>query len=178
MAEMYCQAMDLDPKAQPTQFMTVRFGCVLVLQAAAHEQDGLSERGRIYVLDMIAGGDCRLAKLFDPSVRALRRRYPDCLRRAPPGEKLYEELFACNEKLSETESPGILAASARSIRAAPGSSPRWFKAIIRRRIRDVATPRRKPDARRSESRMARITGPGTYLLQRHAILRLRALLSH
>lgn len=160
MAEMYCQAMDLDPKTQPTQFMTVRFGnvlgsagsvvplfeqqiraggpvtvthpdivrffmtipeaCMLVLQAAAHERDGISERGRIYVLDM--GSPVKIVDLAKNLIRLSGRR-PDvdiqiAYTGLRPGEKLYEELFDCNEKLSETGSPGILSASARSIKRA------------------------------------------------------------
>lgn len=160
MAEMYCQAMDLEPKTLPTRFMTVRFGnvlgsagsvvplfeqqiraggpvtvthpeivrffmtipeaCMLVLQAAAHEPDRVHERGRIFVLDM--GSPVKIVDLARNLIRLSGRR-PDvdiqiAYTGLRPGEKLYEELFDRNEKLSETGSPGILAASARSIERA------------------------------------------------------------
>lgn len=160
MAEMYCQAMDLDQKTCTTRFMTVRFGnvlgsagsvvphfeqqikaggpvtvthpdivrffmtipeaCLLVLQAAAHEPDKIDERGRIFVLNM--GSPVKIADLARNLIRLSGRRPDTDIEIAytglRPGEKLYEELFDRNETLSETGSPGILAASARSIERA------------------------------------------------------------
>ncbi|MER9318524.1 polysaccharide biosynthesis protein [Mesorhizobium sp. M0659] len=102
-------------------FMTIPEACMLVLQAAAaHEPDIIHERGRIFVLDM--GSPVKIADLAKNLIRLSGRR-PDvdiqiAYTGLRPGEKLYEELFDCNEKLSETGSPGILAASARSIERA------------------------------------------------------------
>ncbi|TPL07939.1 polysaccharide biosynthesis protein [Mesorhizobium sp. B2-4-14] len=160
MAEMYCQAMDIDQKTSTTRFMTVRFGnvlgsagsvvplfeqqiraggpvtvthpdivrffmtipeaCLLVLQAAAHDPDDVNERGRIFVLDM--GSPVKIADLARNLIRLSGLRPDTDIQIAytglRPGEKLYEELFDSNETLRETGSPGILAASARSIERA------------------------------------------------------------
>lgn len=157
MAEMYCQAMDIDQTTCTTRFMTVRFGnvlgsagsvvplfeqqiktggpvtvthpdivrffmtipeaCLLVLQAAAHDTDEVKERGRIFVLDM--GSPVKIVDLARNLIRLSGRR-PDkdiqiVYTGLRPGEKLYEELFDLNEPLTGTTSPGVLAASARSI---------------------------------------------------------------
>ena len=98
-------------------FMTIPEACVLVLQAATHGLDALKQRGRIFVLDM--GTPVKIVDLARNLIRLSGRR-PDVdikivysgLR---PGEKLYEELFASQESLSNTGVAGILAASPRSI---------------------------------------------------------------
>ncbi|MEO5757992.1 MAG: nucleoside-diphosphate sugar epimerase/dehydratase [Mesorhizobium sp.] len=160
MAEMCCQAMDLDSAVNGTRFVTVRFGnvlgsagsvvplfekqiraggpvtvthpeierffmtipeaCLLVLQAAAHSRAHREERGRIYVLDM--GSPVKIVDLARNLIRLSGLR-PDVdiqivYTGIRPGEKLYEELFDSNETLNVTDTPGILAASPRSIERA------------------------------------------------------------
>ncbi|MBI3420042.1 MAG: polysaccharide biosynthesis protein [Proteobacteria bacterium] len=97
-------------------FMTVMEAVELVLQASAQ---GLASatRGRIMVLDM--GEPIKIAELARKMVRLAGLR-PDkdvkiIYTGLRPGEKLHEELFAQNEKLTPAGADGVLLAAAQPL---------------------------------------------------------------
>jgi O-antigen biosynthesis protein WbqV len=103
-----------DPKVE-RYFMTCGEAVQLVLQTAAHgvagpDQHGLSERGRIFVLDM--GEPVKIVDLARQMIR-LAGLEPDRdiaikFTGLRPGEKLTEILSDENEPLAPTVLPGIL----------------------------------------------------------------------
>ncbi|MDP2699085.1 nucleoside-diphosphate sugar epimerase/dehydratase [Thalassospira sp.] len=98
-------------------FMTIAEAVELVLQAAQMGRDGVTEGGKIFVLDMgrpvkiidlarqmILLAGLRPGKDIDIRVTGLR-----------PGEKLYEELFHDSEPPEATETDGVMLASPRVV---------------------------------------------------------------
>jgi len=93
-------------------FMTIREAVELILQAAAYGTRAEVGRGQIFVLDM--GPPVRIVDVARQMIR-LAGLTPDVdvkiqfvgLR---SGEKMFEELFADNEKRRQEEIPGILTA--------------------------------------------------------------------
>jgi len=97
-------------------FMTVREAVELVLQAAALETAGVSERGGITVLDM--GEPVRIVDLADRMIRLAGlepgKDIEIVFTGLRPGEKLHEELFHGAETLEETAVPSIHRAHPRT----------------------------------------------------------------
>jgi O-antigen biosynthesis protein WbqV len=96
-------------------FMTIREATELVLQAAAHGLATDTDRGRIFVLDM--GEPVKIVDLARTMI-ALAGRRPDQDIRIEftglrPGEKLFEELFDCDEATEATATEGVFVASPR-----------------------------------------------------------------
>jgi O-antigen biosynthesis protein WbqV len=97
-------------------FMTIREAVRLVLQSGAlGVQRRQEEAGTIYVLDM--GKPVKIVELAEQMIRlAGKRPYKDVeivFTGLRPGEKLYEELFHDQEKLVQTDQPGLLLAAPR-----------------------------------------------------------------
>ncbi|NIR92077.1 MAG: polysaccharide biosynthesis protein, partial [Gammaproteobacteria bacterium] len=96
-------------------FMTIPEACQLILQAGV-----MGEGGEIYVLDM--GEPVKIHYLAEQMIRLSGRRpYEDIdivFTGLRPGEKLYEELFHEDERLSGTGHEKILLARPRSVDAA------------------------------------------------------------
>jgi O-antigen biosynthesis protein WbqV len=97
-------------------FMTIREAVRLVLQSGALGlQRQKEEAGTIYVLDM--GKPVKIVELAEQMIRlAGKRPHKDVeivFTGLRPGEKLYEELFHDQEKLVQTDQPGLLLAAPR-----------------------------------------------------------------
>lgn len=91
-------------------FMTIPEACQLILQASA-----MGQGGEIFVLDM--GKPIKISYLAEQMVR-LSGKIPEqdikiIYTGLRPGEKLHEELFYTDEKLSATNHPKILLAAHR-----------------------------------------------------------------
>ena len=98
-------------------FMTVREAIELVLQASALGSRGISEDGKIFVLDM--GEPVRILDLAKQMIRLAGLR-PDHDVRIDvigprPGEKLVEETIHGGEPLVPTDCNGILLAAPRAM---------------------------------------------------------------
>lgn len=95
-------------------FMTVREAVELVLQASAHATTGITERGKIMVLDM--GNPMKIADLAKQMIRLAGLKPDEDIKIVytglRPGEKLYEELFSDSEKLTPSGADGVHLAAA------------------------------------------------------------------
>ncbi len=129
-------------------FMTIHEACCLVLTAGAY-----GSGGEIFVLDM--GDPIKIKDLAENMIR-LSGKTPGSdieiiytgLR---PGEKLYEELFHAQEKLSSTDLEKILVSSARGVdfsilktcleqleQAISKNETAWIKEILRTMVPEYA----------------------------------------
>ena len=92
-------------------FMTIPEASQLVLQASS-----MGHGGEIFILDM--GKPVKivdLARDSDPLVRLYRGADPVVFTGLRPGEKLYEELLACDETTTRTPHPKLRIARAREV---------------------------------------------------------------
>ena len=98
-------------------FMTIPEACLLILHSAAHSLSDGWGRGQIFVLDM--GKPVKIIDLARNVIK-LSGLKPDVdiqivFTGLRPGEKLYEELFATQERLEPTRVDGIFSAFPRTI---------------------------------------------------------------
>ncbi|MDP7668392.1 MAG: nucleoside-diphosphate sugar epimerase/dehydratase [Rhodospirillales bacterium] len=122
-------------------FMTVREAMELVLQASALGSRGVSEDGKIFVLDM--GEPVRILDLAKQMIRLAGLR-PDHDVKIEvigprPGEKLVEETIHGGEALVPTDCKGILLAAPRAMDLD----------VLRRSIRDLVDAVSSADVRRT-----------------------------
>ena len=129
-------------------FMTVREAIELVLQASALGSRGISEDGKIFVLDM--GEPVRILDLAKQMIRLAGLRPDHDVRidviGPPPGEKLVEETIHGGEPLVPTDCNGILLAAPRAMDLDE----------LRRSIRELADAAGAADVRRTADILERL----------------------